>query len=66
MAKRTLKDCIGERLVAVTEPWEGDCEGEDMILELESGAFRIIAVDHSEPDLGGCPSLITEETKRGD
>lgn len=66
MTDISLKDCVGERLMAVTEPWEGDCEGEDMILELESGVFRIIAVDYSEPGLGGCPSLVIEEIKRGD
>lgn len=59
MADRSLKDCIGERLIAVTEPWDGDCEGGDMILEFESGSFRIIAVDHS----GG---LVIDEIKRGD
>jgi len=64
--ERTLKDCIGERLLAFTEPWDGDCEAEDMILEFESGAFRVIAVDHSEPGLGGCPSLVIDEIKRGD
>jgi hypothetical protein len=67
MAQRTLKDCMGERLLAVTEPWEGECEEAEMILELESGVFRIIAVDSSEQGRGASVSLYIEETtKRGD
>lgn len=52
-----LKDCIGERLISVTEPWDGECEEGDMILEFESRSFYIVAMDYSEPGRGGSPAL---------
>jgi len=52
---------ISEKLVAVTLPWNADCEGDEMILEFESGSIRILACDYSEPGHGGCPSLTWEE-----
>ena len=36
---------IGERLIKITQPWEGDCEGDEMILEFESGTLHITADD---------------------
>ncbi len=56
-----MKSFIGERLISITEPWDGDCEGDEMILEFESGSIRISACDHSEPGAGGCPSIYLEE-----
>ncbi len=52
---------IGEKLVAVTLPWDGDCEEDSMILEFESGSIRISATDYSEPGQGGCPSITLEK-----
>ena len=46
---------VGERLVFITKPREGGCEGDSMILEFES--ICDMAVDHSEPGQGGCPSI---------
>jgi len=56
-----MNDFIGERLVSVTEPWDGDCEEDSMILEFESGSVRIMAIDHSEPGCGGSPSINMEK-----
>lgn len=39
-----MKKFIGERLVSIIEPWEGD----EMVLEFESGSVHIFAVDNSE------------------
>lgn len=64
MARRTLKACIGEQLIAVVEPGEGDCDAGDMILNFESGAFRILAVDCSEQGFANFPGLVIEETQR--
>ena len=53
---------IGERLINITRPWEGDCEGDEMILEFESGILHIIADDASEPGCGGSPFIHLEES----
>ncbi len=50
---------IGEKLVMITLPWDGDCD--EIILEFESGTLRITACDYSEPGQGGCASLAWEE-----
>ena len=56
-----MNQFIGERLVSITEPWDGDCEENSMILEFESGSIRIMAVDYSEPGQGGSPSIRWEK-----
>lgn len=51
----------GERLLKITEPWEGDCEGDEMILHFESGTLHITAGDAGEPGCCGCPFIFSEE-----
>jgi hypothetical protein len=53
---------IGERLVSVTEPWDGDCDGDEMILHFESGTLHITAGDAGEPGHCGCPFIFAEES----
>ncbi len=55
-----MKKFIGERLVSITETWDGDCEEDSMILEFKSGSIHIIAADHSA-NCGDCPSIDWEE-----
>jgi len=52
---------IGERLINITLPWDGDCEGDKMVLKFESGSIRISATDYSEPGQSGCLSITLEE-----
>ena len=52
---------IRERLLSITEPWDGDCDGDEMILKFESGSLHIWAHDASEPGQGGCPFIHWEE-----
>ena len=49
---------IGERLISVTEPWGDNCDGDEMILEFESGRLYVRAGDHSSY---GCPFIFLEE-----
>jgi len=55
-----MKKFVGERLVSVTEPWDGDCEGDEMVLEFESGSIHVWAVDNSATG-GASTSLYLEE-----
>ena len=32
---------IGETLLSITKPWNGDCDGDEMILEFESGRLYV-------------------------
>jgi len=66
MSKRTLKDCIGERLLdVIEEAREGECDPDAIVLQLESGAFRMRIVDTPEPDNPNS-LLVIEETYKGE
>ena len=49
---------IGETLLSITKPWNGDCDGDEMILEFEFGRLYVRAGDHSSR---GCPFIFLEE-----
>ena len=55
-----LSDFVGQKLVAVTKPWDDDLEGEQARLTFESGPVVFSAVDNSEPGQGGCVSMYVD------
>jgi hypothetical protein len=56
-----MKDFIGQMLIGVTEPWDDDCDGDEMILQFEKGKLHIRAKDAGEPGHCGCPYIHWEE-----
>ena len=55
-----LKDLIGKTVSGVTEPWDGECEGDEARLKFSDGTeIQVMAVDHSEPPCGS-PSISIE------